>query len=106
MNRFDAGEALRASGARAGSAGVEDDLVGDMERIEALLLGSDDESVQLRVMGRVRASGMKRRTSAAESMADVGGTLGRDGLWRPVAECPREREGRVRGKRLGGLPAA
>ena len=106
LDWFDASEPLRASGARARSSGVEDDLVGYMERIEALLLGADDESVHLRVRGRLGAWWRTRRTSAAESMADVGRTLGCDGLWCPVAAGAREREGRVRCERLSGLPAA
>lgn len=86
LDWFDAGKPLGTSSARARSAGVEDDLVGDMERVKALMLGADDESVQLRVRGRRGACWRTRRTSVAESMTDVGGTLGCDGIGCPVAE--------------------
>ena len=50
-DRFNAGKTLGAADARARSTRVKDDLVGDVERVESLMLGLDDECVELRVGG-------------------------------------------------------
>ena len=53
-DRFDAGKTLGASSARARSTRVEDDLVGDVEQVESLMLRLDDECVELGVGGTAR----------------------------------------------------
>ena len=54
-DRFNAGKTLGAAGAR-----VKDDLFGDVERVESLMLGLDDECVELGVGG---TAGWCRRAS-------------------------------------------
>ena len=53
-DRFNAGKTLGAAGARARSTRVEDDLVGDVERVESLMLRLDHECVELGVGGTAR----------------------------------------------------
>ena len=51
-DRFNAGsKTLGAAGARARSTRVKYDLVRDLERVESLMLGLDDECVELGVGG-------------------------------------------------------
>ena len=57
---FNAGETLGASSARARSTRVEDDLVGEVERVESLMLRLDDECVELGIGG---IAGWCRRVS-------------------------------------------
>ena len=51
---------LESASARARSTRVEDDLVEDVERVESLMLGLDDECVELGVGG---TAGWCRRVS-------------------------------------------
>ena len=50
-DRFNAGKTLGASSTRARSTRVEDGHVGDVERVESLMQGLDDECVELGVGG-------------------------------------------------------
>ena len=59
-DRVNAGKTLGAASARARSTRVEDDLVGDVERVESFMLGLDDEYVELGVGSTARWC---RRTS-------------------------------------------